>query len=34
MKEAGKDTFNTGVSDYEKMKVIAKPYTKKKECSV
>ena len=34
MKEAGKDAFNTGVSDYEKRKVIAKTYTKKKECSV
>ena len=34
MKEAAKDVFNSGVSDYEKMKAIAKTYTTKRECSV
>ena len=34
MKEVAKDAFNRGVSDYEKMKAIAKAYTTKRECSV
>ena len=34
MKEAAKDVFNSGVSDYENMKAIAKTYTTKRECSV
>ena len=34
MKEAAKDTFNRGVSGYEKMEAIAKAYTTKRECSV
>ena len=27
MREVGKDAFNRGVSDYERKKAIAKPYT-------
>ena len=34
MKEAAKDAFNRGVSDYEKMKAIAKAYTTNRKCSV
>ena len=34
MKEAGNDSFNRGVSDYEKMKAIAEAYNAKRECSV
>ena len=34
MQEAGKDTFNRGVSDYEKIKEIAVAYTTKRKYSV
>ena len=34
MQEAGNDTFNRGVSDYEKIKEIAEAYTTKRKYSV
>ena len=34
MKKAAKDAFKRGLSDYEKMKAIARSYTTKSECSV